>query len=154
MPPQENPKRAGTTGLPQRAKKPVTSEYHNRSQITDHRKQDFIIIIIIGFLLNKKSVIGPPQGPPWGSGAFLAEQPHGPSWCLGLERACKCMKGNRLRSRGVLVRLWCAVVPGRLFTVVASCHCSHFLGVFLNNASSRIALVLPRLFWSIAALTH
>ena len=28
---------AGTTGLPQRAKKPVTSEHHNRSQITDHR---------------------------------------------------------------------------------------------------------------------
>ena len=32
--------RANTTGLPQRAKKPVTSEYdHNRSQITDHRKK-------------------------------------------------------------------------------------------------------------------
>ena len=28
---------AGTTGLPQRAKKPVASEHHNRSQITDHR---------------------------------------------------------------------------------------------------------------------
>ena len=25
------------TGLPQRAEKPVTSEYHNRPQITDHR---------------------------------------------------------------------------------------------------------------------
>ena len=24
----------------QRAKKPVTSEYHNRSQITDHRKRE------------------------------------------------------------------------------------------------------------------
>ena len=26
----------------------------------------------------------------------------------GVERVCKCVKGNRLRSRGVLVRLWCA----------------------------------------------
>ena len=29
----------GTTGLPQRAKQPVTSECHDRSQITDHRKR-------------------------------------------------------------------------------------------------------------------
>ena len=27
-------------GLPQRAKQPVTSEHHNRSQITDHRKEE------------------------------------------------------------------------------------------------------------------
>jgi len=27
-------------GLPQRAKKPVTSEYHNRSQITEERKRE------------------------------------------------------------------------------------------------------------------
>ena len=43
---------AGTTGLPQRAKKPVTSECHNRSQITDHRSQEHVegtvqVIVII-----------------------------------------------------------------------------------------------------------
>ena len=32
-----NIEKVEVTGLPQRAKKPVTSEYHNRSQITEHK---------------------------------------------------------------------------------------------------------------------
>ena len=56
-----------------------------------------------GLLLNEKiqqmgrvHVIGPRT---LGFGGFFW---HG-AWDWGVERVCRCMKGNRLRSRGVLV---------------------------------------------------